>query len=202
MVLPTRLIMSKNKKNKTNEKPLNEPQNASTQEQKRENPKTGEQQPAAEPDPTAKELEELKEKYAQLNDSYLRSRAEFENFRKRSLSEKAELIKNGGEKVLVDLLPVIDDFERGLAAMDKAEDVAALKEGMNIIYSKIQSFLKRNGVEPIETKDQPFNTDLHEAIAMIPAPQEDMKGKVIDCTQKGYKLGEKVIRFAKVVVGE
>lgn len=192
--------MSKNKKKKTDENPLNEPQKASAQEQKRENPKPQPEQPAAEQDPTAKELEELKEKYAQLNDSYLRSRAEFENFRKRSLSEKAELIKNGGEKVLVDLLPVIDDFERGLAAMDKAEDVAALKEGMNIIYNKIQSFLKRNGVEPIETKDQPFNTDLHEAIAMIPAPQEDMKGKVIDCTQKGYYLNEKVIRFAKVVV--
>lgn len=192
--------MSKNKKKKTDEKPLNEPQKASAQEQKQENPKPQPGQPAAEQDSTAKELEELKEKYAQLNDSYLRSRAEFENFRKRSLSEKAELIKNGGEKVLVDLLPVIDDFERGLAAMDKAEDVTALKEGMNIIYNKIQSFLKRNGVEPIETKDQPFNTDLHEAIAMIPAPQEDMKGKVIDCTQKGYYLNEKVIRFAKVVV--
>ncbi len=146
------------------------------------------------------ELEELKAKYEQLNDTYLRTRAEFENYRKRTLAEKAELIKNGGEKVLTNILGVVDDFERGLDAMEKAEDIAAVKEGMVLVYNKIQSFLKQNGVSAIDTKEQVFDTDLHEAITMIPAPDECMKGKVVDCVQKGYFLNDKVIRFAKVVV--
>lgn len=146
------------------------------------------------------ELDELKAKYEQLNDTYLRSRAEFENYRKRTLAEKAELIKNGGEKVLTNILGVIDDFERGLDAMEKAEDLAAVKEGMTLVYNKLQSFLKQNGVAAIDTTDQVFDTDLHEAITMIPAPDESMKGKVVDCVQKGYFLNDKVIRFAKVVV--
>jgi molecular chaperone GrpE len=146
------------------------------------------------------ELDELKAKYEQLNDTYLRSRAEFENYRKRTLAEKAELIKNGGEKVLTNILGVIDDFERGLDAIEKAEDIDAVKEGMTLVYNKLQSFLKQNGVAAIDTKDQVFDTDLHEAITMIPAPDESMKGKVVDCVQKGYFLNDKVIRFAKVVV--
>lgn len=198
--------MSKNKKKRTDEKPLSGQQSAPAGEPEvrttQETSTDGCDNQAGEQEKLAQELDELKAKYAQLNDTYLRSRAEFENYRKRSLSEKAELIKNGGERVLVDLLPVIDDFERGLVAMDKAEDIAALKEGMGIVYNKLQSFLKKNGVEAIETQDQPFNTDLHEAIAMMPAPEEGMKGKIIDCTQKGYYLNEKVIRFAKVVVAQ
>ena len=146
------------------------------------------------------ELDELKAKYEQLNDTYLRSRAEFENYRKRTLAEKAELIKNGGEKVLTNILGVIDDFERGLNALETAEDIEAVKEGMTLVYNKLQSFLKQNGVAAIDTKDQVFDTDLHEAITMIPAPDESMKGKVVDCVQKGYFLNDKVIRFAKVVV--
>ena len=146
------------------------------------------------------ELDELKAKYEQLNDTYLRSRAEFENYRKRTLAEKAELIKNGGEKVLTNILGVIDDFERGLNALETAEDIEAVKEGMTLVYNKLQSFLKQNGVAAIDTKDQVFDTDLHEAISMIPAPDESMKGKVVDCVQKGYFLNDKVIRFAKVVV--
>lgn len=146
------------------------------------------------------ELDELKAKYEQLNDTYLRSRAEFENYRKRTLAEKAELIKNGGEKVLTNILGVIDDFERGLNALETAEDIEAVKEGMALVYNKLQSFLKQNGVAAIDTKDQVFDTDLHEAITMIPAPDESMKGKVVDCVQKGYFLNDKVIRFAKVVV--
>lgn len=146
------------------------------------------------------ELDELKAKYEQLNDTYLCSRAEFENYRKRTLAEKAELIKNGGEKVLTNILGVIDDFERGLDAIEKAEDIDAVKEGMTLVYNKLQSFLKQNGVAAIDTKDQVFDTDLHEAITMIPAPDESMKGKVVDCVQKGYFLNDKVIRFAKVVV--
>lgn len=146
------------------------------------------------------ELDELKAKYEQLNDTYLRSRAEFENYRKRTLVEKAELIKNGGEKVLTNILGVIDDFERGLNALETAENIEAVKEGMTLVYNKLQSFLKQNGVAAIDTKDQVFDTDLHEAITMIPAPDESMKGKVVDCVQKGYFLNDKVIRFAKVVV--
>ena len=146
------------------------------------------------------ELDELKAKYEQLNDTYLRSRAEFENYRKRTLAEKAELIKNGGEKVLTNILGVIDDFERGLNALETAENIEAVKEGMTLVYNKLQSFLKQNGVAAIDTKDQVFDTDLHEAISMIPAPDESMKGKVVDCIQKGYFLNDKVIRFAKVVV--
>ena len=146
------------------------------------------------------DLDELKAKYEQLNDTYLRSRAEFENYRKRTLAEKAELIKNGGEKVLTNILGVIDDFERGLNALETAEDIEAVKEGMTLVYNKLQSFLKQNGVAAIDTKDQVFDTDLHEAISMIPAPDESMKGKVVDCVQKGYFLNDKVIRFAKVVV--
>ena len=146
------------------------------------------------------ELDELKAKYEQLNDTYLRSRAEFENYRKRTLAEKAELIKNGGEKVLTNILGVIDDFERGLNALETAENIEAVKEGMTLVYNKLQSFLKQNGVAAIDTKDQVFDTDLHEAISMIPAPDESMKGKVVDCVQKGYFLNDKVIRFAKVVV--
>lgn len=153
-----------------------------------------------EPQEALSELDELKAKYEQLNDTYLRHRAEFENYRKRTLAEKAELIKNGGEKVLTNILGVIDDFERGLDAMEKAEDIAAVKEGMTLVYNKLQSFLKQNGVAAIDTKDQVFDTDLHEAITMIPAPDESMKGKVVDCVQKGYFLNDKVIRFAKVVV--
>ena len=146
------------------------------------------------------ELDELKAKYEQLNDTYLRSRAEFENYRKRTLAEKAELIKNGGVKVLTNILGVIDDFERGLNALETAENIEAVKEGMTLVYNKLQSFLKQNGVAAIDTKDQVFDTDLHEAISMIPAPDESMKGKVVDCIQKGYFLNDKVIRFAKVVV--
>ena len=151
--------------------------------------------------PLEKELAELKAKYQELNDSYLRSRAEFENYRKRTLAEKAELIKNGGEKTLCAILPVVDDFERGLQAMENVSDVASLKEGMTLVYNKMQTFLSQSGVKAIEAVGQEFNTDEHEAITMIPAPDESQKGKVIDCIQKGYYLNEKVIRFAKVVVG-
>ncbi len=148
-----------------------------------------------------KELDELQVKFANLNDTYLRSRAEFDNYRKRTLAEKAELIKNGGEKVLVNILPVIDDFERGLEAVGKAEDVAGVKEGMELVYNKMQNFLKQNGITVMETEGKAFDTDQHEAITMIPAPTEELKGKVVDCIQKGYYLNDKVIRYAKVVVG-
>ena len=128
--------------------------------------------------------------------------AEFDNFRKRTLREKADLIKTAGEKVFVNILPLIDDFERAIQAMDSTEDVLAVKEGVDLIYAKFISFLNANGVKAIATENEPFDVDVHEAVTMFPAPSEDMKGKIIDCLSKGYMLNDKVIRYAKVVVGE
>ncbi|HET9571483.1 MAG TPA: nucleotide exchange factor GrpE [Bacteroidales bacterium] len=163
---------------------------------------TEEQPVANELEVATKALEELQTKYNQLNDTYLRTLAEFDNYRKRSLREKADLIKSGGESVLVNILTVVDDMERGLAAMKETQDVEAVKEGMDLIYDKLQNFLKQNGVTVIETEGKDFDTDHHEAITTFPAPTPELKGKVVDCVQKGYILNEKVIRFAKVVVGE
>lgn len=153
-------------------------------------------------DAAKKALEELQSKYDQLNDTYLRSLAEYDNYRKRSLREKADLIKTGGESVLVNILIVVDDMERGLAATKDAQDIEAVKQGMDLIYNKLQSFLKQNGITAIETEGKAFDTDLHEAITTFPAPSEELRGKVMDCVQKGYYLHDKVIRFAKVIVGE
>ena len=142
------------------------------------------------------------EKYNLMNDSYLRLMAEFDNYRKRTLREKAELIKSGGEGVLTDLLPVIDDFERALNNVKNTEDITAVIQGLELIYAKFTAYLLQQGVKAIETKDQLFNTELYEAIATIPAPKEKLKGKIVDCIQTGYTLYDKVIRHAKVVVGE
>ena len=139
---------------------------------------------------------------ADLKDKYLRQAAEFDNYRKRVLKEKSELIQNGGESVISSLLPIIDDFERALQNMKKSDDTAALKEGVELIYQKFMKTLESNGLKTIETKEADFNTDFHEAVAMIPAPNDDSKGKVVDCVQKGYKLNDKVIRHAKVAVGQ
>jgi len=170
--------------------------------QETELPSIEDQPEESEIDRVKKDLEELQVKYNLLNDTYLRSLAEFDNYRKRSLREKADLIKNGGENVLVSVLTVVDDVERGLAAMKDTQDLVAIKEGMELIFTKMQGFLRQNGVTPIETEGKDFDTDLHEAITTLPAPSEDLKGKVVDCVQKGYILNDKVIRFAKVVVGE
>ena len=145
---------------------------------------------------------ELKKKYDELNDSHLRLMAEFDNYRKRTLREKSELIKNGGESALTHLLPVIDDFERALQNIRSAEDIKAVTEGVELIYSKFISYLSHQNVKPIETVGKPFDAETTEAVAMIPAPEPDMKGKVLDCVQTGYTLNDKVIRHAKVVVGE
>lgn len=153
-------------------------------------------------DAAKKQIEELQSKIEQMNDTYLRTLAEYDNYRKRTIKEKADLIKTGGESVLINILGVVDDVERGLESSRKAQDVDALREGVELIYNKFNGFLKQNGISSIETVGEPFNTDHHEAIATIPAPEESLKGKVIDCVQKGYYLHDKVIRFAKVVVGE
>ncbi|HNZ81317.1 MAG: nucleotide exchange factor GrpE [Bacteroidales bacterium] len=148
----------------------------------------------------AKRIQELESKYNQLKESNLRLLAEYENYRKRSMREKAELIKAGGESVLIGILSVVDDFERGLAAVQDNSEITAFKEGMELIYRKLTAYLKQHGVVAIETKDQDFDTDLHEAITTIPATDEKQRGKVVECIQKGYFLHDKVIRFAKVVV--
>jgi molecular chaperone GrpE len=147
-------------------------------------------------------FEELQNKYNQLNDTYLRSLAEFDNYRKRTLREKADLIRTGGESVLINILTVVDDMERGIKLSSESKDITAVKEGMDLIHSKFLSFLMQNGIRVIETEGVAFDTDHHEAVATTPAPDESLKGKIIDCVQKGYYLHDKVIRFAKVIVGE
>jgi molecular chaperone GrpE len=147
-------------------------------------------------------LEAAQETIADLNDKYLRKCAEFENYRRRSIKEKAELVLNGGEKVITKILPVIDDMERAIDNGKKTDDVDTLREGMELIYKKFLKILEDQGVKPIDAVNQDFNVDFHEAIAMVPGVGDDMKGKVIDCTQTGYTLNDKVIRFAKVAVGQ
>lgn len=153
-------------------------------------------------DKVSAELAELQKKYDELNNSHLRLMAEFDNYRKRTLREKSELIKNGGENALTQLLPVVDDFERALQNIHKAEDLTGVAEGVDLIYNKFVSYLTSQGVKAMEVVGKPFDLDQSEAIATIPAPEEGLKGKVLDCVQTGYLLNEKVIRHAKVVVGE
>lgn len=149
-----------------------------------------------------KELDEANEKIAALEDKYLRQAAEFDNYRKRTIKEKAELIKNGGERAIESILPVLDDFERAIDNMSKDEKAAELLTGVELIYNKFIGILKQNGLQKIETEGEDFNTDYHEAIALVPTPDESLKGKVLDCIQTGYTLNGKVIRHAKVAVGE
>jgi molecular chaperone GrpE len=146
-------------------------------------------------------IAELETRVAELEDLKLRQMAEFDNFRRRTNKEKLDLMTSAGERIFCDMLPLVDDFERAKVAMAKSEDINAVREGIELIYNKFVAFLGANNVKAIDTTDADFNTDLHEAITTF-AAGEDKKGKVIDCTQKGYTLGEKVIRFAKVVVGE
>ena len=153
-------------------------------------------------EPTAEELlAQAQERIAELEDKNLRMMAEFDNYRRRTNKEKLELMETAGERIFTEMLPLVDDFERAIAVMDKTNDIDAVREGIKLIQQKFLSFLDKNDVHPIQTEDADFNTDEHEAVTTF-AAGEEKKGKVIDCTQKGYKLGEKVIRFAKVVVGE
>ena len=146
-------------------------------------------------------LEAAQAEIAELKKQILYKVAEFDNYRKRVIKEKADLILNGGEKVITAILPVMDDMERALEQMRKAEDVQAVVEGVELIQKKFMGILEKQGVKPIETKDADFDVEVHEAIAQFPAPSEELKNKVVDCTLKGYKLNEKVIRHAQVVVG-
>jgi molecular chaperone GrpE len=147
-------------------------------------------------------LEKAQEEIADLKDKWLRSVAEFENYRKRTLKERAELILNGGEKVITAILPIIDDMERAIENGAKTDDPEVLREGMSLIHQKFMKTLEAQGVSKIETENADFDTDVHEAVAMVPGMGDDKKGKVIDCLQQGYKLNDKVIRHAKVAVGQ
>lgn len=149
-------------------------------------------------DPLQKAQEELES----LKDKYLRTVAEFDNYRKRSLKEKTELVLNGGEKTITAILPVLDDMERAVANADKADSVKALEEGWELIFKKLRIILEGLGVKKIDTDDKEFDVDFHEAIAMVPGMGDDKKGKVVDCVQTGYTLNDKVIRHAKVAVGQ
>ncbi len=147
-------------------------------------------------------LEAANDKIAELKDKYLRSVAEFDNYRKRTLKEKTELILNGAEKSITAILPVMDDMERALQNAEKTDNPEVLKEGMKLIFQKFEKALSNLGVSRIETKDADFDTDYHEAVAMVPGMGDEKKGKVLDCVQTGYKLNDKVIRHAKVAVGQ
>ena len=160
------------------------------------------EEPLTEEEQLKLQLAEAQEKMAELQDRYLRQAAEFDNYRKRTIKEKAELIKSAAEKLMVAELPVVDDMDRALDNMEKGADAEACIEGFKLIVHKLKNILAQQGLEKIETEGQDFDTDYHEAIALIPAPTEELKGKILDCVQPGYKLGDKVIRHAKVAVGQ
>ena len=149
-----------------------------------------------------KQLEEAQQTIEDQKDKYLRLSAEFDNYRKRTLKEKAELIKNGGEKAISAILPILDDLERALANMQKLDDIQAMYDGIDLIHQKFLKTLSQEGLQKMEPVGEAFDTDFHEAIALVPAPEEAQKGKVLDCVQTGYKLNDKVIRHAKVVVAQ
>ena len=150
----------------------------------------------------AKELEVAQSAIEEQKDKYLRLSAEFDNYRKRTLKEKAELIKNGAEKTLTAILPILDDFERALKNLEATEETKTMKEGVELIFTKFQKVLQQEGLQAIETEGKDFDVDFCEAIALVPAPSEDLKGKILDCVQTGYMLNDKVIRHAKVVVAQ
>lgn len=156
---------------------------------------------AAEPT-EAEQIEKLKEEVAKEKKEYLFLMAEFDNFRKRTLKEKSEIIRNAGENVLKGLLPIVDDFERGLKAAEGDEAAAGVTEGMQLIYNKLIKYMGANGVKAIDPEDRDFDTEKHEAISVVPVPDEAMKGKILDTVEKGYMINDKVLRHAKVVVGQ
>lgn len=194
--------MSKNEQEQVKEEELQqeetqtEAQNAEVESQNAE-----EEQPAKEETPEEK-IAALQAELEKSQKEYLFLMAEFDNYRKRTVKEKAELIKNGGEKAMLGLLPVIDDFERAIDAIDKSSDVEGLKEGVDLIYNKFMKYLESQQVKPMESTGTDFDADIYEAVTTFPAPDESMKGKVIDTVQKGYTINEKVLRHAKVVVGQ
>lgn len=197
-------FIGKNKRTMSNKE--KETQNEEILKEENVNNETAKEQPEATVETTEEKtteelLAEAQAEIEELKTRQLYKQAEFDNYRKRVMTEKAELILNGGRKVLEAMLPVIDDMERALAHMDKAEDVQAVKEGVELIHKKFIATMKAQGVTAMEATGADFNTDFHEAVTQFPAPTEELKGKVIDCTEKGYMLNDTVLRFAKVVVG-
>ena len=191
--------MTKNKDKKATEQPVENQAEKELIEQSAEQVEATAE--VSETEQLQAKVAELEARVAELEDLKLRQMAEFDNFRRRTNKEKLELMSTAGERIFCDMLPLVDDFERAKVAMAKSDDINAVREGIDLIYNKFINFLAANNVKAIDTTDADFNTDLHEAITTF-AAGEDKKGKVIDCTQKGYTRGEKVIRFAKVVVGE
>lgn len=201
-------MATKNIKDKEKEVAVEDIKNAETKEETADNQKEADIDEKSHTKMKSKKdknevlLQELGEKLAEITDKHLRLQAEFDNFRKRTMKEKADLIKSGGESVLVNILPVVDDFERALNSLKDVPDEDAGKKGTQLIYNKFSEFLKQNNIKEIDAVNKDFDVDLHEAITKIPAPDESLKGKVVDVVQKGYSLNDKVIRFAKVVIGE
>jgi molecular chaperone GrpE len=198
-------------KKKTNEKPqgknIQEEKIVDTQESediKEEESEKEKKKPSrkTKKDKQESKIEQLNSKLDEISDKHLRLQAEFDNYRRRTLKEKADLIKTGGESILINLLPVIDDFDRALDSMKEIKDTDPAKQGIILIFNKFKEFLKQNNVNEIDAMNQDFDCDFHEALTKIPAASEELKGKNVDVIQKGYILNEKVIRFAKVVIGE
>ena len=185
-----------------NEETVNEEAAQNTEAQAEDNTQETPAQELSVEEQLANMLGEAQQMVSEERDKYLRLSAEFDNYRKRTLKEKAELIKNGAEKTLTAILPVLDDFERALKNMEASEETKAMKEGVELIFNKFQKILGQEGLQKIETEGKDFDVDFHEAIALIPAPSEDLKGKILDCVQTGYMLNEKVIRHSKVAVAQ
>ncbi|WP_285055043.1 nucleotide exchange factor GrpE [Pedobacter ginsengisoli] len=196
--------MFSKKKNNTKEDPTVENNNEVKAEERTENVESVESKENEVTEETVPELsleEKLQQENAALNDKYLRLFAEFDNFKRRTQKERAELLQTAGKDVIVSLLPVLDDFDRANKAIESATDINPIREGISLVHSKLKNLLAQKGLKEMESINTPFDTDNHEAITKIPAPNEEMKGKVIDELEKGYTLNDKVIRFAKVVVG-
>jgi len=188
-------------KSKVNEEVENETPEL-TEQQEAQSKKETKKDKAHKKSKVEEQLEKAESELLEMKDKHIRLQAEFDNYRKRTLKERMELLKTASESLLVGILPVIDDFDRAVQTLDSVEEESHVKDGVKLIYNKFQDFLKQNGVKEIEAKEQPFDTDLHEAITTFPAPTEDLKGKIIDVVQKGYYLNDKVIRHSKVVIGE
>jgi len=180
----------------TSEKDLNVQDEKSAKEEK------GSSKKQKKKDKKDKKKVNFEEKYNDMNDKYLRLSAEFDNYRKRTLKERMEMMKNAGEDILINFLPIMDNIDRAKQSIDDAKEIDAVKEGINLIHKNIFDFLTGRGINEINAKGEVFDTDLHEAITKIPAPEENLKGKVVDVIEKGYKIKDKVLRYAKVVVGE
>jgi len=187
--------------NSLNETTVDTPDSGKTDEVK-DDQEPGSQEEGTEPAKDAAKDAQIETKLAEMQDRYLRLSAEFDNYRKRTLREKIELSKHAGENILMNIIPVMDDFERALKAMDTSGDSVALKAGIDLIYNKFRDFLVQNGIKEIEALDIDFNVDLHDAVSQVPVEDESKKGRVVEVVQKGYYLHDKVLRHSKVVVGE